>query len=136
MPRRAMLLLPCLLALTTVACASRYRLDTDAPAYAAQARLVVKVNKTGNRELDVQVEHLAPPARIDAGLRAYVVWIAVPGHGITKAGVLDYDPKRRRGRLTATTPHPKFEVLVSLESNPSTAQPSDQLVLRKLVARV
>ena len=28
------------------------------------------------------------------------------------------------------------EVLVSLESNPSTAQPSDQLVLRKLVARV
>ncbi|MEM9462583.1 MAG: hypothetical protein AAGF11_51020 [Myxococcota bacterium] len=135
MRRRSMMLLPCLLALTLPACASRYKLDTEPPAYAGQAKIKVKVNKTDNREVEIRVDHLAPPARIDASLRAYVVWIAVPGHGVTKAGVLDYSEKRRRGTLTATTPHPKFEVFISLESNPSTAQPSERLVLRKLVAR-
>lgn len=136
MRRRSMLILPCLLALTLPACASRYKVDTEAPAYAAQARIKVTVNKTNNREVDLRVDHLAPPARIDAGLRSYVVWFAVPGHGVTKAGVLDYNEKRRRGTLTATTPHPKFEVFISLERDPSVAQPSAQLVLRKLVARV
>lgn len=135
MRRRSMMLLPCLLALTLPACASRYTVDTEAPAYAAQAKIKVKVNKTDNREVEIRVDHLAPPARIDAGLRSYVVWIAVPGHGVTKAGVLDYNEKQRRGKLTATTPHPKFEVFISLESNPRAAQPSEQLVLRKLVAR-
>nr|MCH9683983.1 hypothetical protein [Deltaproteobacteria bacterium] len=83
----------------------------------------------------VLVDHLAPPARIDASLRQYVVWISVPGHGVTKAGVLDYNERRRRGKLTATTPHAKFEVLITMESDPTVAQPSQRLVLRKLVGR-
>lgn len=136
--RRSMLALSTMLALvmTLPACASRYKVDTEAPAYAGQAKITVKVNKTNNREVDIRVDHLAPPARIDAAHRAYVVWFSVPGHGVTRAGVLDYDAKRRRGKLQATTPHPKFEVLLSLEGDPSAAQPSSQLVLRKVVARV
>ncbi len=136
MRRTPALLLSCLFALALPGCASRYKMDAEAPTYAAKAKIKVKVNKTDNRELKVTVDHLAPPARIDASLRQYVVWIAVPGHGVTKAGVLDYNEKRRRGKLTATTPHAKFEVMVTIESDPMVSQPSSRLVLRKLVARV
>lgn len=135
MPRRPAVLLASLLTLTTVGCASRYKLDAEPPTYAAKAKIKVKVNKTDNREMSLVFEHLAPPPRIDPALRNYTVWISVPGHGVTKAGVLDYDERRRRGTLEATTPHPKFEVIVSLESNPSAAQPSAQVILRKVVAK-
>ncbi|MCX4239230.1 hypothetical protein OEB96_01295 [Paraliomyxa miuraensis] len=126
-------MIACLFAMP--ACVSRYEVDTTSPAYAADAQISVRVTKTGIRELRIEIENLAPPARIDPSLHAYVVWISVPGYGITKAGVLDYDQEDRSGRLTATTPHSKFEVLVSLESNPAASEPSQQIVLRKLLER-
>ena len=119
----------------TGGCASRYKLDAEAPTYAARARIKVKINKTENRELTVQLDHLAPPARVEGGYEGYAVWIAVPGHGLTKAGILDYDHKRRSGRLLATTPHSRFEVLISLERDKSAQQPSDTVILRKIVGR-
>lgn len=131
----ALVLLSCLLAAPLAGCASRYKVDAEAPTFAAQAKIKIKLNKTDNRDLSVVVDHLAPPSRIDPSLRSYVVWIAVPGHGVTKAGSLDYNERRRRGKLSATTPHPKFEVIISLESDMSAAAPSDRVILRKLVAR-
>jgi hypothetical protein len=116
-------------------CASRYKVDAEAPTYAALAKIRVKVNKTDNREMHLDVLHLAPPARIDPTYRGYAVWINVPGHGITKAGMLDYSEKRRRGKIVATTPHPKFEVIVSLERDLGASAPSQDVILRKIVAR-
>lgn len=117
------------------ACANRYHLDTEGPNYAGQADIVVKINKTELREMTMHMEHLAPPSRIDPTLRAYVVWIAVPGHPVAKVGLLDYDADDRDADIVATSAHPKFEVLVTLESDPSTASPSDKVVLRKLVGK-
>lgn len=124
-----------ILAFGTAGCASRYKVDAEAPTYAALAKIRVKINRTENREMHLDVLHLAPPARIDPTYRGYVVWISVPGHGISKVGVLDYNERRRRGRIVATTPHPKFEVIVSLERDLSTAAPSEPIILRKIVAR-
>ncbi|MEM7160130.1 MAG: hypothetical protein AAF799_45250 [Myxococcota bacterium] len=129
------LLLTCLLSLAASGCASRYKLDAEPPAYAAKAKIKVKVNKTENREMTVRIDHLAPPSRIGPNLRGYVVWIHVPGHGTSKAGLLDYNERRRRGTLKATTPHPKFEVIVTLEDDLSVAQPSERVIVRKLVAK-
>lgn len=119
---------------TATGCASRYRLGTEPPTYAGLARIKVDVNKTGNREVDLRIDHLAPPAKIDPASRAYVVWVSVPGRGISKLGVLDYDEKRRKGRLEATTPHPKFELIVSLEQDRGVSTPGTTVVLRKIVA--
>ncbi len=133
--RRLSFLLVGLFAVSAAGCANRYKVDTEPPTYAGKAKLKVSVNRDNNRELDVEVDHLAPPNRIDPNLKGYAVWIKVPGHAITKAGILDYSDRRRRGTLKATTPHPKFEVIVSLESDLSTAAPSNQVILQKLVAR-
>jgi hypothetical protein len=115
------------------ACASRYKLDANAPTYAAQAKIRVEVNKTDNREVDLTLLHLAPPSRIPGGYRGYVVWFRVPGHAVTKAGVLDYNERRRRGELEATTPHPKFELFVTLERDTATQTPGSDVILRKIV---
>ena len=124
-----------LLLVTSPGCAGRYKLDADAPTYAAQAKLSVKVSKTGVRTLRVEMIHLAPPKKIDPANQGYMVWIAVPGQATTKAGFLKYSERRRRGVLVATTPHAKFEVIVSIETNSSVTAPSPKVILRKIVAR-
>jgi hypothetical protein len=133
--RRLSLLLAAMFALPVAGCANRYKVDTEPPTYAGKAKIRVKTNRDDNREMTMTVEHLAPPSRIDPTYKGYAVWIKVPGHAITKAGVLDYNSRRRRGTLTATTPHPKFEVLVSLETDLSAPAPSPHVILSKLVAR-
>ena len=115
-------------------CANRYKLDTEAPNYAAVAKIKVKTNKDENREMTLKIDHLAPPEKFPEGYHAYAVWIAVPGHGISKIGLLDYSGKKRRGELLATSPYPKFEVIVTLERDPSSSQPSEMVVLRRIVA--
>ena len=124
------LILAAALVVGVAGCASRYKLDAEAPTYAAQAKIRVKVNKTENREVDVVVEHLAPPQRIPGGYRGYSVWFRVPGHGVTKAGVLEYNEKRRRGKLEATTPHEKFEVLITLEQDTGAQAPGSLVIVR------
>jgi hypothetical protein len=126
-----------LLALSvTPACASRYKVDAEGPTYAAQAKIAVKVNKTGIRQVRIEVLHLAPIAKINPANKVYMVWIAVPGQGVTKAGYLDYNERRRRGVLVATTPHAKFEVIVTIEQSPSAPQPSQVEIVRKLVSKI
>jgi hypothetical protein len=134
-PRAAALVLATLAALGSGACASRYHVDTEAPNFAGIADIKVKINKTDLREMTMHFEHLAPPKRIDPTLRAYVVWIEVPGHGTTKVGLLDYDEEDREADIVATSAYPKFEVLVTLEADPSTATPGSRVVLRKLVGK-
>lgn len=134
-PSRSLLVAVAAGLLTVSGCASRYKLDAEAPTYAAEAKIKVKVNKTDNREVRVVVDHLAPPKALPGNVRGYMVWINVPGHGVTKAGMLDYNEKRRRGKLLATTPHSKFEVFITLETDGSPTVPSQQVVLRKVVGR-
>ena len=124
-----------LLTAASTGCASRYQLDAKAPTHAALAKLKVKVNRDDLRELKVTVDHLAPPHRLGPQYKAYAVWIKVPGHGVTKVGLLDYNENRRRGTLDATTPFVKFEVLITLESNPSTAAPSNEIIVSKIVGK-
>ena len=81
--------------LTAPGCVSRYKLDAEAPTYAAQARLSVKVNKTGVRTLRVVMIHLAPPTKIDPANKGYAVWIVVPGQPTALAGFLDLDGNGR-----------------------------------------
>ncbi|MCA9715680.1 MAG: hypothetical protein H6713_19215 [Myxococcales bacterium] len=117
-------------------CTNRYTIPAGAPTYAADAKVAVSVNKTGVRQVRIKVVHLAPLKRIDPTYSAYVVWFSVPGQGITRAGSLSYSEKWRTGKLLATTPHPKFELIITIEQNASTQQPSDKVIARRVVSKV
>ncbi len=120
----------------SLGCANRYTIPSGAPTYAADAKVSVKVNKTGIRHVNIKVVHLAPLKRIDPTYSAYVVWFSVPGQGITRAGALSYKEKWRTGKLVATTPHPKFELIITIEQNPTAQQPSDKVIARRVVSKV
>jgi hypothetical protein len=116
-------------------CVNRYTFPTEPPNYAGVADVTVRVNKTDLRELDLHIEHLAPPRRIDPAMNEYVAWLAVPGHGTTKLGRLDYDEHNREADLIATSAFDKFEVIVTLEPDVAADVPSDRVVLREVVGK-
>ncbi|WP_438029888.1 hypothetical protein [Sorangium sp. So ce233] len=79
----------------------------------------------------VNVEHLPPPERIDAGSQHFVVWqrpsSASPWR---RVGVLRYDADSRNGRLAETTvPYANFELLITVERQSSPRSPSSAVVV-------
>ena len=85
----------------------------------------------GNQMVTVELEHLPPPNRISPQGRHYVVWIK-PSSGIPQmAGQLDYDEDERVGRMTATSPHTRFELLVTVETSMNASSPSEIVVAKK-----
>lgn len=119
-----------LLCLSLTACKKqRYDFDTKAPAHAGQVEVLLKVDKTGNGEIELNFEHLAPPERIDGSLQAYVVWIQSAGKDPHKLGVLKYKAKKRTGSLSATFSDDKMKLIVTLEKNPQVDMPTGTRVL-------
>lgn len=81
--------------------------------------------------LAVDVYHLAPPDRIEAKGKHFVVWqrpnVTTPWR---RVGVLEYDADNRTGRLAgATVPYTKFELLVSVENQSDPSSPSSSVVI-------
>jgi hypothetical protein len=81
--------------------------------------------------LAVDVVHLPPPERIEAGSQHFVVWqrpsSAAPWR---RVGVLDYDAESREGGLAETTvPYANFELLISVERQSSPRSPSSAVVV-------
>ena len=84
----------------------------------------------GNHMITVELEHLPPPQRFSQG-KHYVVWIK-PNNGVPQmAGQLDYDPDERVGRMTATTPVSRFELLVTVERALNVSSPSEIIIAKK-----
>lgn len=110
---------------------TRYTVAAGAPTYAADANIKIKPNKTGNGEIFIEVEHLAPPKRIGKANAGYVAWLLVDGQPTVKLGALEYDEKRRRGKLHATTPQKKFELQISLEKSLGVQAPTGPVIIRK-----
>jgi hypothetical protein len=81
--------------------------------------------------LAVNVVHLSPPERIEAGSRQFVVWQRPSSESTwQRVGVLDYNAGDRRGRLAETTvPHAKFELLITVEQQSNPPSPSSAAVI-------
>ena len=105
------------------------RVAAGAPTYAADASIKLSPNKTGNGELLLEVEHLAPPKRIDASNAGYVAWIVVEGQPPVKLGVLEYNERKRRGELHATTPQKEFILQITIEKDLAGATPAGTMII-------
>lgn len=129
------LLLATLLALTTAGCGGGTRVypaaGTDvSPAASGD----IRVGKTeGAQMVDVDLRHLAPPGRLGTGLSQYAVWVVPEGLPPMLAGILAYDTAQQSGRLRATTPYERFDVIVTAEAEPIGSQPSGVVVVRRSV---
>lgn len=96
----------------------------------------VEAKRTDNRntEVEVTVEHLAPPERVAKGATTYVVW-ARPLAGDAKPqnlGAMSVNADRE-GSLKTKTAHESFELLITPEKTPTATSPSNDAVLKATV---
>lgn len=130
------LLVSVLLASASGGCKTTVQAPTEAPALGSDATIVVKKNKTGTYDVSLDVANLAPASRLDADATTFVVWLVANKQPAVRAGELAYDEGDRRGRLEATSPNSQFNLLITLEKEPSPASPSGKGILDvKLAAR-
>lgn len=79
----------------------------------------------------VDVVHLSPPERIEAGSTHFVVWQRPSSESPWKrVGVLDYNADSRRGKLAQmSVPHANFDLLITVEKQSSPRSPSSAVVI-------
>jgi hypothetical protein len=106
----------------------RYIVVGTAKAPSVSGWVVIEDASANGAEVTVHLEQLHPVNRLNASLKAYVVWFE-PGHGRpVQAGILKYSQDQRTGELRARAPFGKFVVKVTAEANDKPTDPSDFLV--------
>jgi hypothetical protein len=112
-----------------------YPLQVSQSIPAAEGQVSVKQEKSGNQEVELKVDHLAPPDLANPGSNVYVVWLKpAGGDEAMNAGVLSVD-QDRKGELKTVTPFKNFELTVTPEKSASARSPNNKPVLRAQVVR-
>ena len=99
---------------------------------AAQGKVEVAHEKSGNNDVKVKVEHLARADEVFEGTSTYVVWVK-PDNGLPQnVGVLQVG-SNLKGELKTKTPYKSFDVMVTAEMSPSATAPSTRSVMEARV---
>src|SRR5687767_12997860 len=123
------------LVFTLSACGQRQvRLTTSPDIPAAQGSVKVSTTENGNTKIDLSVQHLAPPERVNPGATVYVVWVrgSEPGAAQQSLGALRIDDELR-GSMTAVTPLRSFDLYITAEPSPLGAAPTGKTLLNTAV---
>jgi len=124
-----------LMVLAAVGCAgpAKYQVTGSGRAPDADGRITVEKAEGGNSMVTLDVNHLAPPDRMESGATTYVVWFQKQGQPAMRAGQLGYDKGKRAGTMRATTTNRQFDVLVTAEASGVVPSPSDVVIFQKQV---
>jgi len=133
---RALVALTCTLALAAVSCAGSSKLQMTASPDIPAAQSSVKISPTenGNTQIDLKVEHLALPARVDPAATVYVVWVRGNDTGAqpVNLGALRVD-NDLEGNFTGVTPLRAFELYVTAETSQAVTIPAGKTLLSTTV---
>ena len=105
-----------------------WTMQSDSKVPAAQGKVQVATDNKGNRDLKVEVKHMAPPDSVFDGTSTYVVWIKPPNGSPQNIGVLSPD-KDLNAKLETTTAFTSFKVMVTAEATPQPTRPSGNQVM-------
>ena len=96
----------------------------------ATGSITSKTDANNNLALNVKLEHLPPPSKLDSTLTTYVVWIRpITGGAYQNAGQLKMGTDRT-GELTTTVAFTDVDVVVTAEKDPTTREPSEFIILQ------
>ena len=118
------------LSATSCAGSKQLRLSSSEGIPAAQSTVKVRTTENGNTEIDLVVEHLAPPERVDPNATIYVVWVRGNGDNAEpqNLGALKVD-KDLKGDLVAVTPLRAFELYITAEPSQASTTPAGRKLL-------
>lgn len=125
----------CLAVLVMSNCAgpSKYQVVGSTRAPDADGRITVQKVEGGNAMVTLDLDHLAPPSRMEDGATTYVVWFQKEGQTPSRMGQLAYDTGKRTGTMRATTTDRQFDVLVTAERSSAVPAPSTTVIFQKQV---
>lgn len=123
--------------LAALSCAGprRLRLTSSPDIPAAQSTVKVSTTDNGNTKIDLVVEHLASPERVNPGATVYVVWARGNEAGAqpVNLGALKVDDDLKGG-ISAVTPLRSFELYITAEPSQMNTTPTGKTLLYTTVA--
>jgi hypothetical protein len=100
---------------------------------AAIAHISYQRDQNNNTAVDLRVDHLSAPQKLDPTLTTYVVWVApMFGGNYEPRGALQVGADRS-GEIKFITPLDRFKVVVTAEASPMVAQPRGKIVMQGTV---
>lgn len=107
--------------------------SSDVPA--AEGKVTATAGDNMNTNLEVNVDHLAPPERVRQGATTYVVWARARGaNDYQNVGALLVD-NNLHGHLKTVTALQDFDVMITVEQSPTVQEPSSKRVLSAQIER-
>lgn len=122
-----------------VACSGtlKYQVGGTQLSPGADAKICADVNHSqGKTDLEIKATNLAPPDRLMPDGKTYVVWTRKDEQAQwSRVGALELEDDGRTGKGKFTTPMTAFDMIVSVEKDPSAAAPSGKTVFEKRVQK-
>ena len=89
---------------------------------AAEGIVHIKIDDNGNTKLKVNVNHLAPPAKVSPGATVYVAWVSKDDSAPQNVGSFGLDSDLM-GELETMTPLHGFLLTITAEAEPGVVAP-------------
>jgi hypothetical protein len=100
-----------------------WTMNTSPKLPAAEGKVKVRVDATGDHVVELSFKHLAAPDRAFAGATMYMVWLVPRSAPPQPMGSLDVG-EDLQAKVTIRTPNENFDVLVTAEPSADASTPS------------
>ena len=122
------------LAFASLGCSRPQAMVSASDVPASEGTVKTTRDDNNNTTISIRVKHLAPPSRVAADATVYIVWIQARDGAQQSLGELALN-KNLEGSLDTVTPHRRFTISVTPESNRMVALPAHDPVFTSVVER-
>ena len=121
-------------ALTLNSCAKKMTFGTSSVVPAAEGSVKVKSDKNKNTSIDLSVERLANPKRLNPSKDTYVVWMETASNGTKNIGSLNtssgFLSGKMKSSLKTVTPYKPTGFFITAENDKNVQYANGEVVLR------
>jgi hypothetical protein len=133
MKRAVLVMMLAALSFVSLGWAEKVKLTSASVVPAAEGTVEVNLDRSGNTELKMTVEHLAKPGSLTPARSVYVVWVQGKGKDAERLGILRVNDDLK-GSIEGTTPYKSFDVFITAEDVLAPGTPGGVEVLRGTVS--
>ena len=123
-----------IVAFTLNSCAKKMTFGTSSVVPAAEGSVKVKSDKNKNTSVDLSVERLADPKRLNPSKGTYVVWMETASNGTKNIGSLNtssgFLSGKMKSSLKTVTPYKPTAFFITAEDDKDVQYANGQVVLR------
>ena len=119
---------------TLSSCAKKLTFGTSSIVPAAEGSVKIKSDKNKNTSIDLSVDRLADPSRLNPPKKTYVVWMETESNGTKNIGSLNTSSGLLSGKMKSSlktvTPFKPTGFFITAEDDATTQYANGQVVLR------